>query len=528
MIRQRSILLKVVTMSPSTQKQVKGELLPRLLADGVLTHMAAVIALGVPILLDAIAGDGASAVALAEASVSYYLKGFLPLSSLFPLAYLANGFYTGGLGYSGPRKPLALVRGLLTGGTFFILASCLVPFRIPASSNLAALCMAVLAAAALPRIVKAAVVKYSSIEPKHARASRADRVVLVQGGAGYIGSIVVRRLLNAGYRVRVLDSLIYGDAALRDVMDHPRLELQVGDCRNIKSVITAVNGVDSIIHLAAIVGDPACDLDHSTTLEINYAATRMLIEVAKGQGVKRLIFASSCSVYGATDELMDETSETVPLSLYAQTKIDCEKALLEASDDLFHPTIVRLATVFGNSPRPRFDLVVNLLTAKAHAEGAIIVYNGNQWRPFIHVTDVARGLIAMLEAPSHLVKGQIFNLGDSKLNHTLNDVAQRIHNTYPNTVIHQIDNTDRRNYRVSFEKVQTVLRFECEVTLDSGIRELKEVLEAGAIEDYKDERYHNQRFLQAQGSPATPAIDKKVMAAFAGSCSRTEPSLTHA
>src|ERR1700752_4814614 len=167
----------------------------------------------------------------------------------------------------------------------------------------------------------------------------------------------------------------------------------MGDCTKIHDVAGAVKGDGSIVHLAAIVGDPACEVDRQTSLQINYAATRMLIEVARGNGINRLVFASSCSVYGATDLLMDENSTVKAVSLYGQTKIDSEEALLEAHADSFYPVILRLATLFGRAFRPRFDLGVNLLTAKACKEGAITGFNGPQWRPFIHVRDVARGIV---------------------------------------------------------------------------------------------------------------------------------------
>lgn len=513
-------------MTLSFLKHRKEEIVSRFIVDGVLTNISAILALGIPVLHYTIAGKGAEAVALATVSRHYYLETFIPLSLLFPLAFLLNGFYTGTRGYEGRYKPLVVMRGILSGGVLFGLGSYLVSSRVPGTPNMTLLCTSVLAAAASVRLFKAAVVRQFSIERKHSATDPSSRgVVLVVGGAGYIGSTLVRRLLEAGYRVRILDSLIYSDAAIRDILDHPRLDFRIGDCRNIKTVIAAVNGVHSIIHLAAIVGDPACDLDHKTALEINYAATRMLIEVAKGHKVARFIFASSCSVYGATEQVMDEVSATAPLSVYAQTKIDSEDALIQACDGTFHPTIMRLATVFGNSSRPRFDLVVNLLTARAHADGIITIYNGEQWRPFIHVADVARGVIVLLEAPIDRVSGQIFNLGDSRQNHTLSDVAERIHFAFPLTRITHIDNKDRRNYRVSFDKAHGMLGFECNFNLDYGIRELKQALESGAIPDYTDERYHNQRFLQSQGSPATSApIDVKVMAAFASSSSALTPA----
>src|SRR6185437_1883708 len=238
------------------------------------------------------------------------------------------------------------------------------------------------------------------------------------------------------------------------------------------------------IDLAAIVGDPACEQDRKAALEINYAATRMLIEIAKGNEVNRLIFASSCSVYGAADHELDETSPVQPISLYAQTKVDSEQVLLRASSSTFHPTVVRLATVFGHSYRPRFDLVVNLLTAKAKQDGVITIYNREQWRPFIHVNDVARAFLAILEAPTPVISGEIFNVGDSDLNHTLGDIAERVRHVFPEARIVYEENTDRRNYRVSFDKFRNYTGFRCTVSVAEGIQELKEALNAGVVQNY--------------------------------------------
>jgi nucleoside-diphosphate-sugar epimerase len=292
--------------------------------------------------------------------------------------------------------------------------------------------------------------------------------------------------------------------------------MRIGDCRNIQDMVAAVRGVDSIIDLAAIVGDPACEQDKQTALEINYAATRMLIEVAKGHGIQRFVFASSCSVYGATDVMMDEKSAVKPISLYGQTKLDSEHALLHARTDTFHPTILRLATVYGLSYRPRFDLVVNLLMAKAYNEGVITIFNGEQWRPFIHVHDVAAGFIRALNAPLPIVSGQIFNLGDTRLNYTLTQLGHMIKEMFPNTKVQHIDDSDRRNYRVSFDKIHTQLGFQCSWTLEDGMRQLRQAFEDKEIVDYTDSRYYNVKFLKIAGSPSRKAsIDEHLMAAFA-------------
>ncbi len=243
----------------------------------------------------------------------------------------------------------------------------------------------------------------------------------------------------------------------------------------------------------------------------------MIVEIAKGHGVSRLIFASSCSVYGATEVEVDEQSEVHPVSFYGQTKVDSERALLEARTDTFHPTILRFATVFGLSYRPRFDLVVNLLSAKAAQEGVITIYNGQQWRPFIHVRDLVEAVMLVLESPARLVAGQIINVGDSRLNYTLSQVAEAIGEVFPETRVERVDNSDSRNYRVSFKKIEEYLGFHAGYSLRDGIEELRDAFAAGTITDYTDVRYHNQRFLLAAGSPGHKSeVDAQVMAAFSG------------
>jgi len=293
--------------------------------------------------------------------------------------------------------------------------------------------------------------------------------------------------------------------------------LMVGDCRNIRDVVGAVKDMDAIVDLAAIVGDPACEQDQGAAREINYGATRMLIEVAKGHGVGRFLFASSCSVYGATDEEMDEHSEVQPISLYAQTKVDSERALLAAQSEAFHPTILRFATVFGLGYRPRFDLVVNLLTARAYQDGKITIFNGQQWRPFIHVRDVVEAIVSAMEAPVRLVSGEVFNVGDSALNHTLQQIAEIIQEVFPGTEVEHIANSDRRNYRVNFDKIRNRLGFEARYDVPYGVRDLRAAFEKRVIRDYKDLRYHNQRFLEVAGVVKNKdEVDSLVMAAFDG------------
>jgi nucleoside-diphosphate-sugar epimerase len=195
--------------------------------------------------------------------------------------------------------------------------------------------------------------------------------------------------------------------------------------------------------------------------------------------------------------------------------VDSEKALLRERSDTFHPTVLRLATVFGISYRPRFDLVVNFLTGQAYSKRLITIFNAQQWRPFIHVDDAAEGFLRVLRAPVPVVSGEIFNLGDSRLNYTLGQVAEHIRAAFPDTRVEHIENADQRDYRVSFDKIGNMVGFRCARQLSDGIRELKAAFEQGSIKDHMDPLYHNQRHLRESGDLSNQsAFDEYVMAAF--------------
>ncbi|HLK69618.1 MAG TPA: SDR family oxidoreductase [Bryobacteraceae bacterium] len=461
------------------------------------------------------ASQGTDSEWLKSSLLKYYLLNFLPVSPIFSAVLLQSGIYDVGRRYALKQKLALILRSSMIGSMATLAANYFL-FRtnIVARSLTVAFSANVVVALSAVRVLASYVFRHFSIRARD-ESPENNGPVLVVGGAGYIGSMLCEMLLDAGERVRVLDSLVYGDFAIAHLKDHPDFELTVGDCRNIQNVVSAVKGAKAIVHLAAIVGDPACEQDRQNALEINYAATRMLVEIAKGNGVKRFVFASSCSVYGAAEVTMDEESETQPVSLYGHTKVDSERAILEERSENFHPTILRLATVFGLGKRPRFDLVVNLLTAKAAQEGVITIYNGEQWRPFIHVRDVARGFMTALNTPLELVSGRIFNLGDSRMNYTLTQVAEEIGRIFPGTRVQHVTNPDRRNYRVSFARAERILRFSSTLSLQDGIRELKGAFRAGRIPDYTDARYHNQRFLAAAGQLTSQnEVDTQVMAAF--------------
>jgi nucleoside-diphosphate-sugar epimerase len=319
--------------------------------------------------------------------------------------------------------------------------------------------------------------------------------VLVVGGAGYIGSHTVDLLLRRGREVRVLDRLMYGDAVLRDFRENPRFSLIEGDVTDIAKLTSAMKDCSAVVHLAGLVGDPACAVSPEFTRHTNIIATRMAREVAEAMGIHRFVFASSCSVYGISSKEVSETDALNPASLYAETKIDSERELLTNIRDDFFVTILRFATVFGHSRRPRFDLVANLFTAQALNDGLITVIGPNQWRPFIHVRDLARAILAVLEADTLIVQSQIFNVGDKRLNMTILDLAERVRaatSAHRPVEISITDNpSDRRNYAVSFEKIRRVLGFQAETSIEQGVQEMVERFLAGEYAHYRSAEYSN-------------------------------------
>jgi len=319
--------------------------------------------------------------------------------------------------------------------------------------------------------------------------------VLIIGGAGYIGSHTVDLLLKRGQSVRVLDRLMYGDGSLAEFRGHPRFCLIQGDVTDIAKLSAAMRDCSAVVHLAGLVGDPSCAVSPEFTRHANIIATRMAREVAESMGVHRFVFASSCSVYGLSDTEVGEADALNPVSLYAHTKVDSERELLSSVRDEFFVTVLRFATVFGHSPRPRFDLVANLFAAQAMTEGLITVVGPNQWRPFIHVRDLARAIVIVLTADPRLVQSQIFNVGDKRLNMTILQLAERVRDCAAKYRQAELsvteDPQDRRSYAVSFRKIRATLGFEAATLLDEGIQEMVEHFRADHYNHYRSPEYSN-------------------------------------
>jgi nucleoside-diphosphate-sugar epimerase len=422
-------------------------------------------------------------------------------SLLALLVFLLHGFYTRTRGYARRYKALVVFRAVTLFVITFVFADYFL-FRgelFPRGTAFLSWVLLLLTVGG-SRFAKHWFLKLYRVEPKRPP-KKPDRILVV-GGAGYLGSALVPMLLDRGYDVRVLDSLLFGKESLKSVEQHLKFELIQGDVRDIQVVVQTMKGCDAVIHLAAIVGDPACEENPQLAAEINRAATRMLIDIGRGYGIQRFLLASTCSVYGASDFLMDERAQVAPISLYAQTKLDSENLLLESRCANFHPTILRLATLFGVSPRPRFDLVVNLLTARAIRMGKITIFNGEQWRPFMQVYDAARAFLACLEANVDVISGEIFNAGSYGLNHRLSEIAESISRIVPAVDVERVENEDRRNYRVSFDKIHTRLGFVCERSLEDGIRELADMVRKSPAEDFSTEIFNNRAMVRFHAQSA--------------------------
>ncbi len=323
-----------------------------------------------------------------------------------------------------------------------------------------------------------------------------ENTVLVTGGAGYLGSHLIEILLEKGYKVRCFDRLIFGSESLESIKDNSNFQFIKGDIRHIEELAIAMQGCNSVVHLAGLVGDPMCDLNDVETTTVNVESTKLIIELCKLYNIERFLFASSCSVYGYTEGLeCNEGSITEPLSVYAKTKLDSEKLIIKAMDDKFTPVILRLATLCGASTRMRFDLVLNIMAARAYEEKKIKIIGGEQWRPLLDVRDAAIAFVSVLEAPTGLVRGQIFNAGANEQNFKIKELAHQIRGCFTDLEVELVQKEkDERSYRVSFDKIRHVLNFRPEKTVMTSIKNIKKLFEDKKISDKKKKKYYNVNY----------------------------------
>lgn len=475
------------------------EVIIRAIADLLMLNAAMVLGLATTVLLNLGEAPSLGVSRSFQVHLRSQISWCWLTGAVAMVVFYLSGFYTKGRAYKGRYRALVVTQAVAL--VFLIYG--FFGYMFPGTLGIARSSLLTSAVYAAVLIVGSRIwsslwkkIAFSEALTKMTPAPEKARRILVIGGAGYVGSALLRRLLDRGYEVRLLDMFMYGEEPISDIISHHRLEVIRADFRQVDKVVEAVYGMDAVIHIGAIVGDPACALDEDFTIEVNLTATRMIAEVAKAQGIRRFIFASTCSVYGASDEILDEKSSLNPVSLYARSKIACEKVLEKLGSDTFQPTILRFGTVYGLSGRTRFDLVVNLLTAKAVVDGKITVFGPDQWRPFVHVDDTALSIVKVLEAPLLMVGRQVFNVGSNDQNRTLGQIGEMIKRRVPTAelIISGTDG-DRRNYRVDFSKIASNIGYVPEWTLDRGIEQVLRAFESGEVVNYTDSRYSNVKFL---------------------------------
>jgi nucleoside-diphosphate-sugar epimerase len=314
------------------------------------------------------------------------------------------------------------------------------------------------------------------------------RPTLVTGGAGYLGLPVVGELASAGWAVRVLDVLLHdGQPGLVADLEDRGIEVIRGDLRDAAVRRDVLNGIEQVVHLAAIVGDPACARDPELAEAVNVEGTTALVADARAAGVRRLVFASTCSNYGRLADPtvpIDEDGALAPVSLYARQKVAMERALLDGADATMEVVCLRFATLYGVAPRMRFDLTVNEFTRDLWADRSLEVFGEQFWRPYVHVHDAARAIREALDAPAADVAGKVFNVGRSGENYRKLDLVELIRSqTDRGSVSFVHRSEDPRDYKVSFDRIARVLGFTTEMTVPDGIAEIIAALDAGQFAD---------------------------------------------
>ena len=320
--------------------------------------------------------------------------------------------------------------------------------------------------------------------------------VLISGGAGYIGSVMTRLFLEKNYRVKVIDKLDFGGESIVDLFNNKNFEFIKGDIREEHIVREALKGTDYAIHLAAIVGDPACSQEPELAVSTNLEASKLFYKLANENKLKKFVFASTCSNYGKMENsegFVNEESPLNPISVYAETKVNSEKFLLEQSkSNVCKPTILRLSTVYGLSPRPRFDLTVNEFTREISLGKELIIFGEQFWRPYCHVVDLARSFVQVVESKEKDVSFEVFNVGNTNENYQKKMIVDEIKKQIPQGKIKYVQkNEDPRDYRVSFDKISKKLGYKTTKTVPEGIEDIIKSVKLGFFKDPYDEKYTN-------------------------------------
>jgi nucleoside-diphosphate-sugar epimerase len=323
--------------------------------------------------------------------------------------------------------------------------------------------------------------KSAEIQPRH---------ILIIGGAGYIGSVLTRKLLLQGHRVRILDPLLYQNgASIAPLMTHPGFSFVNGSFGEQTVLQQALAGITDVVLLAALVGDPICKKYPDLARDVNLNFPKQLVAKLQEHRIDRLVFTSTCSNYGliANDQPASETHPLNPKSLYAETKVAFEQYILEHLDELsFCPTLLRIATAFGISDRMRFDLTISEFTRELTIGKELLVYDAHTWRPYCHIADISAAIIRVMDAPAGKVRGEVFNVGSDHANYTKQMVVDAVLQYLPQSQVrYREGDFDPRNYRVNFEKIREVLDFAPSFTVESAIQRLIKALNGGLYEDYE-------------------------------------------
>jgi len=323
-----------------------------------------------------------------------------------------------------------------------------------------------------------------------------NKKILITGAAGYIGSVLTRQLLDKGYRVIGLDILKFGGESILSIYTHPNFEFVKGDIRNKDDLIKGLEGVQAVIHLAAIVGDPACSSQPKLAEETNWVATKLLFDLcSQTDHIQQFVFASTCSNYGKMEgkESLNEDSPLKPISLYAQLKVEFEDYLLNKKpNNGMVTTSLRFSTVYGLSPRLRFDLTVNEFMREVTTGNELVVFGEQFWRPYCHVEDLARACVLILESESTKVSQNVFGVGDSKENYQKKMIVEEILKIEPDAQIRYVKkDEDPRNYRVNFNKIKNELGFTITKTVPDGLQEIHSILRDDLLIDPFSDNYKN-------------------------------------
>ncbi|MBI4611210.1 MAG: SDR family oxidoreductase [Candidatus Rokubacteria bacterium] len=318
-----------------------------------------------------------------------------------------------------------------------------------------------------------------------------QRALLI-GGAGYLGAVLTRRLLAEGWGVTVYDALLFGPEPMKELEGDPGFCLIRGDVRDLSGLAAAIPGHDAVIVLAALVGEPACQKDARGAVEVNYLSAILAAQAARYCGISRFVFASTDSCYGAQEGILTESSPLRPISHYARLKMQAEQEILSLADATFSPVVLRMATLYGLSPRMRFDLIVNTLTMHAVTRRRIRIYGGEQWRPLVHVADAAEAYVLALQAARERIHGEIINVGSDEQNYQIGEIGRVVAGHFPGISVEVLPQApDLRDYHVSFAKAAAVLGFRAMRGVTDGIREIARALTSGEILDPDDGRYVN-------------------------------------